>query len=189
MSDAFAAPGGPVLGLDELHLRHRDYVLQSMAGRKRPVLIRLLLALLLLAVAAPALALAATPEQWEAVSNTAMAITGNVRLSPDRITFQNGQPLPLVSAGTLPQFGGPTGPVSATLYSVTKPDDPVVLHGNRLCGDKGRHPATFIAVWKPALVGSDIDPRAMAIFSGNARPTVADGPDFCGTYFYEAGRL
>jgi hypothetical protein len=28
----------------------------------------------------------------------------------------------------------------------------------------------------------------MAAFSGSARPTVAGGPDFCGTYTYEAGR-
>ena len=45
-----------------------------------------------------------------------------------------------------------------------------------------------IAVWKPDLVGSDIDPRSMAAFSGSAPPTVAGGPGFCGTYNYEAGR-
>ena len=137
----------------------------------------------LLAIAAfPALA--AAPEPWEAVSTTALAITGNVRVSPDRITFQNGKSLPLAAAGIVPQFREAMGTTSAALYRVIAPADPVLLRGNRLCGK----PVTFIAVWKPARVGSDIDPREMAAFSGSARPTVAGGPDFCGTYTYEAGR-
>ena len=143
--------------------------------------IRFVLALLFLAIVAPALA--AAPEQWEAVSKTAMAITGNVRFSPDRITFGNGKSLPLAPAGDISGFGTPTGTASATLYRVIAPSNPVLLHGNRLCGQ----PVTFIAVWKPARVGSDIDPREMAAFSGSARPTVAGGSDFCGTYYYELG--
>lgn len=144
----------------------------------------LLLSLLLFAFAAPSPALAAAPEQWEAVSTTALSITGNVRFSSDRIAFQNGKSVPLAPAGTVPAFGTPTGTANATLYRVTKPDNPALLRGNRLCGG----PITFIAVWKPAPVASDIDPREMAVFSGSARPTLAGGPDFCGTYYYEAGR-
>jgi hypothetical protein len=150
--------------------------------------IRFLLLLLSLVLAARSPALAAAPEQWEAVSTTAMAITGNVRFSPDRITFQNGKFLPLEPAGIVPQFGEAMGTVSATLYRVKKPDGPVLLQGTRLCGGRGPQPVTFIAVWKPAPVASDIDPRTMAAFSGSVRPTVAGGPNFCGTYGYEAGR-
>jgi len=126
-------------------------------------------------------------EHWEAVSTTAMAITGDVTFSPDRITFGNGKSLPLATSGTMPQFGAAMGTVSATLYKVTAPDDPVLLHGSRLCGGRAPQPVTFIAIWKPALVGSDVDPRSMAAFSGSVRPTVAGGPGFCGTYTYEAG--
>ena len=72
----------------------------------------------------PVSALAAPPEQWEAVSTTALSITGNVRFSTDRITFQNGKLLPLEPAGIVPQFGEAMGTMSATLYRVTKPDDP-----------------------------------------------------------------
>jgi hypothetical protein len=125
-------------------------------------------------------------EKWEAVSTTALAITGNVTFSPDRITFGNGKSLPLALAGTAPNFDW-SGTKTATLYRVTAPDDPVLLQGTRLCGGHAPQPVTFIAVWKPALVGSDIDPRGMAAFSGSARPTVAGGPGFCGTYNYEAG--
>jgi hypothetical protein len=148
----------------------------------------LLLLSLVLVLSARSPALAASPEQWEAVSTTALSITGNIRFSPDRITFQNGKFLPLEPAGVVPQFGEAMGTVSATPYRVTKPDDPVLLHGNRLCGGKGPQLVTFIAVWKPAPVASDIDPRSMAAFSGSTRPTVAGGPNFCGTYNYEAGR-
>jgi hypothetical protein len=130
---------------------------------------------------------AAAGEKWEAVSTTALAITGNVTFSPDRITFANDESFPLAPAGTAPEFVAAMGIVSATLYRVTTPDDPILLHGNRLCGGKGPQLVTFIAIWKPALVGSDIDPRRMAAFSGSARPTVAGGgPGFWGTYNYEA---
>jgi len=88
----------------------------------------------------------------------------------------------------VPGFGPPTETVNAALYRVTAPGDPVLLHGNRLCGGRGPQPVTFIAVWKPARVESDVDPHSMAAFSGSARPTAAGGPCFCGTYNYEAGR-
>jgi hypothetical protein len=126
-------------------------------------------------------------EKWEAVSTTAMGVTGDITFSPDRITFGNGKSLPLAPSGTLPAFGAPTENVSATLYRVTAPADPVLLHGNRLCGGPAAQGVTFIVVWKPARVASDVDPRSMAAFSGDVRPTAAGGPGFCGTYNYEAG--
>jgi hypothetical protein len=80
-------------------------------------------------------------EHWEAVSTTAISITGDVTFAPGRITFGNGKSLPLAAAGSVPGFGAPTGAVDATLYRVTAPDDPVLLHGNRLCGGRGPHPS------------------------------------------------
>jgi hypothetical protein len=67
-----------------------------------------------------------------------MAITGDVTLPPDRITFANHKSFPLAPAGTVPEFAAPTERVSATLYRVTAPDDPVLLHGNRLCEGRAR---------------------------------------------------
>jgi hypothetical protein len=142
-------------------------------------------ALTLLALLAHGRAVAAPAgEHWEAVSTTAMSITGNVTFSPGRITFGNGKSLPLAPAGTIAKFGTGVESVTATLFRVTAPTNPVLIHGNRLCGG----PVTFIAVWKPTRIMSDVDPRGMAPFSGSARPTGAGGPDFCGTYNYEAGR-
>ena len=43
----------------------------------------------------------AAPEQWEAVNKMAMAITGNVRFSPNRITCQNGKFLAVTPARSL----------------------------------------------------------------------------------------
>jgi hypothetical protein len=68
----------------------------------------------------------------------AMAITGDVTLPPDRITFANHKSFPLAPAGTVPEFAAPMERVSATLYRVTAPDDPVLLHGNRLCEGRAR---------------------------------------------------
>jgi hypothetical protein len=113
---------------------------------------------------------------------------GDVTFAPDRIAFANGKGLPLAPAGTVPDFEVYGKKLNATLYRVTAPDDPVLLQGTRLCGGHGPQPVTFIAVWTPAPIGSDVDPRGMAAFSGSARPTVAGGVNFCGTYHYEAGR-
>jgi hypothetical protein len=59
------------------------------------------LLLLLALVRVPRSPALAAPERWEAVSKTAMAITGNVRFSPNRITFQKGKFLALAPAGTI----------------------------------------------------------------------------------------
>jgi hypothetical protein len=63
-----------------------------------------------------------------------------------------------------------------------KPDDPVLLRGNRLCGQ----PVTFIAVWKHQPFGGDIDPRDLVVYSGG-NPVAGYG-NVCATYSYEAGR-
>jgi hypothetical protein len=128
---------------------------------------------------------AASPEQWQAASNTATAITGNVTFSADQIKFQNGKSLPLTPAGTIRGFLTNGQKVNATLFRVTRPDDPVLLGGNRLCGGKTPEPVTFIALWKHAPFGGDIDPRDIAVFSGSAAPT--DDKGVCATYSYEAG--
>jgi hypothetical protein len=96
---------------------------------------------------------------------------------------------PLISRGT--EGSNPSsGESSANLtrgHFISAPADPVPPREPLVRGE-GPQPVTFIAVWKPDLVGSDIDPRGMAAFSGSAPPIVAGGPGFCGTYNYEAGR-
>ena len=75
---------------------------------------------------------------------TAISITGDVTFAPDRITFGNGKSLPLAPAGSVPGFKGDDGKqVNATLFSVTAPDDPVLLSDNGCAVAKrpGRQPS------------------------------------------------
>ena len=62
---------------------------------------------------------AAPAEQWEATSTTAISITGNVTFAPDRITFQNGEALPLMLVGHVAAFDAQGQRVPADLYKVT----------------------------------------------------------------------
>ncbi|HEX5325695.1 MAG TPA: lysozyme inhibitor LprI family protein, partial [Acetobacteraceae bacterium] len=119
------------------------------------------------------------PEHWAAVSNTALSITGDVTFSSDQITFQNGRSLSLSPVGGILMADGTNRRIEASLFRVTRPQDPVLLAGNTLCGS----PITFIAVWHPAPVGSDIDPRALAVFSGQTPPT--DGHPGCASFYYD----
>ena len=153
----------------------------------RPLLPTLVATTMLAASSARA---ASVNEQWKAVSTTAISITGDITISANRITFGNGTSVPLAAAGRVPDFKIDVGkPVSATLFRVTAPDDPVLLSGHRLCGGKPPHPVTFIAVWRPAHPRGGVDLRTIAAFSGGERPTRAAGPDFCGTYIYEPGQI
>ena len=54
-------------------------------------------------------------------------------------TFANGKSLSLAPAGTASNFAW-SGKKTATLYRMTVPADPVLVHGNRLGGAKGPYP-------------------------------------------------
>ena len=115
------------------------------------------------------------PEDWQAYSRTAQAITGSVRFSPRQITFGNGASLPLQQIEPLPAFKTGIGPGELTLYRVTKPANPVLLQGQGLCGK----PVTQIVVTRlkpqPPFI-----PALLAI-------NVFAGKEDCGLYTYEAG--
>jgi|SRR6478735_668191 hypothetical protein len=124
-------------------------------------------------------------EVWEPASTTAMAITGRITLAPDRITFGNRASLPLEPAGEVPNFMADGQRVTATLYRVTEPANPVLLRGSRLCGN-GR-PIRTIVVWQPPPIGSAAasQGRSLAAFSGQAMPKGTEDAGNCGTFFYE----
>lgn len=129
--------------------------------------------------------LAQEAEQWEPASTTAMAITGRITLAPDRITFGNRASLPLEPAGEIPSFMADGHRVTATLYKVTEPANPVLMRGSRLCSS-GR-PVRAIAVWTPPPIGNTApgQARSLAAFTGQAMPKGADDPGSCGTFHYE----
>jgi hypothetical protein len=130
----------------------------------------------LLALAVGSLALAATPagaERYEATSKTAMAITGDISMDDFAITFANGKSLKfdeLVSDSFV--VGGET--VGASVYSVKSPADPVLLHGNRLCGE-GK--VTYLATY-----GAGDGMTAVAVFTTQDAPS--SDAEMCASYTY-----
>ena len=69
---------------------------------------------------------AGTGVHLTATSTTAMSITGNIVLAPDRIVFQNGASLHLVLVRQVPDFADDLGKVAATLYRLDPPGNPVL---------------------------------------------------------------
>ena len=109
--------------------------------------------------------------KWTATSTTAYAITGDIRVSADSITFANGKRIRI-------------RPVSAdkpqVFTLVPRSANPTLLNGNKLCGDT---PPTFIALMR------DGGALYMKVFDG---PDVPQGradpfpePGTCATYNFE----
>jgi hypothetical protein len=78
----------------------------------------------------------AASQSWAPLSTTATAITGQIELADQRLTFANGAYLPLALLEHDAQSG-------LSLYQVTSPDNPVLLNGNLLCGQK---PVDYLTV-------------------------------------------
>ncbi len=139
-------------------------------------------ALWLALASGPATAEPAVSETWTPISRTAQAVTGKVTLAPGQITFQNGKSLPLAHGSQMlfrPQKKAKK--VMADLYRITSPANPVLENGSALCGTKT---AAYLVVWKSEKVGTEADPRTMAVFSG---PKFDPGsPDECARYAYDA---
>ncbi|MBN8809410.1 MAG: hypothetical protein J0I47_14405 [Sphingomonas sp.] len=129
---------------------------------------------ILLLIPAAAFA-AAGVERWSATSTTAMAITGDITLSPTRLVA-NGKVFPLVVAADVTDFASTTGPQAARILRVTKPVNPVLRNGNRLCGS----PVRWIAVYRTDR-GRNLN---LSAFSGVRRPTGETGTGTCGTFLY-----
>lgn len=115
-------------------------------------------------------------ERWSATSSTAMAITGDISLSPTRLVMAGGRVLPLTVDSDTKRFTTPTGNQAARLLRVTRPANPTLRNGNRLCGA----PVRWIAVYR-SNQGRDLN---LAAFSGTARPTGEAGTGLCGTFLY-----
>ena len=127
---------------------------------------RLALALSL-CIATPALA-----DTYAAISNTAMAITGDIEFDEFGITFENGKQIVFAELiGDSFVVGGET--VNASVYSVAEPSDPVLNNGNRLCGA----PVTYVASW------GDDSSTTVAVFSTENAPE--SDAEMCASYSYE----
>jgi hypothetical protein len=120
---------------------------------------------------------AADPATWIAVSNTAMAITGDIVLDDYGIRFANGTNLELEPFDTevVANWTGFSGPTPGNIYEVHSPSDPKLLNGNTLCGEKVTYIVTTL---------SHDGELTLNIYSSKQPPKSMDG--VCASYSYEA---
>jgi hypothetical protein len=128
-----------------------------------------LAAVLFLSVSNPALAKKAA--RWTATSTTSIAITGNIAVSADSIKFGNGKSIHIE----------PVGPDRPEVFRVDPPANPLLLNGNRLCGDE---PPTFVSLFR------DGGSLTLYVFEGAEAPSSPFGlvgvqPGMCASYHYE----
>jgi hypothetical protein len=114
---------------------------------------RMLLAVVLLVSASAASF--AQDDVWKASSNTATAVTGDIKLGTDRIVFANGESIKLVPVE------GRRG-----VFKVDPPANPVLVNGNRLCGEED---VTYVVL----ALGSNDDSLFMKVFEGPDVPQEA----------------
>lgn len=138
----------------------------------KPLLLTTFLALSLVTAASAA-------EKFPAYSNTAMSITGDVTLGADRITFGNGKSVAVkkVASGKEGKWDPvASGKAKADIYELTKPQDPKLLRGNRLCGSG---PVRYVAFFR-----TDDKLTEMVVFQPKADPFGNDPDRVCATYTY-----
>ena len=69
------------------------------------------------------------PTHWQAMSTTAMSITGDITLTNDRLTFSNQDFLTIEPVDRNAEDG-------QTLFRVTTKTNPELLNGNLICGNQ-----------------------------------------------------
>ncbi|MFM5949971.1 MAG: hypothetical protein ACKOPM_12230 [Novosphingobium sp.] len=135
-----------------------------------------LTALALAAIASVAQAKPAGEERWRAASTTAMAITGDIRLSPTRL-IAAGQTIPVTVAADLPAYRSITGVFPARVLKVTSPRRVKMLRGNEFGCNA---PVRWIVVYRQGARNS----LGMEVFEGPAMPRSSDDQGFCASYGY-----
>ncbi len=116
---------------------------------------------------------ASAAEKWEAVSTTAMSITGNIAVEEEKITFENGESLDL----------RPVGDDEPGVFVVTPEANPTLLNGNKLCGNEA---PTFLVFGRPKSDGDDAT-LYLKVFDTNDVPPASDEmdqPGICASYTY-----
>jgi hypothetical protein len=114
-------------------------------------------------------------------STTSLSITGNIRVSPTSITFQNGKSLAIQDAGTVTVKAITGDATQGQLYRVMSQSNPVLLQGNYLCG---REVPKWIVILKTKRIGGDVDPRSLMVYDTSQKPPAGSN---CAVYTYEAG--
>ncbi len=123
---------------------------------------------------------------WNAASNTAKAITGDISIGSNRVTidYSGFTAAPIRTLGAAEVAAAFDADVNAggngELYRVNVPADKRFLHHNTLCGtDETQWMATYVS-------GRDLQ---VAFFSGSNPPVLsvdalANSTSLCGTFTY-----
>jgi hypothetical protein len=123
---------------------------------------------------------------WRAASSNAASITGDLAISPSRVTI-NFASFPIVQVRRLKPAevssvfdADVNAGIEGTLYRLRVPADKKFLHHNTLCGDE-------FTTWMATYVAG----RSMqvAFFSGDQEPVfkfgaIQNSPALCGNYTY-----
>ena len=132
------------------------------------------------------------PAKWVAEGTTAMAITGDIKLAPDKITIMSHDyPLTLVRDVESGQFADvarlmAVRPTSARLYKIKIPKRTKLVNGNNMCG-------TVDSNWMLAVYSRDVYSKgrelSLAFFSGEDEPNldykvISTSTALCGTFGY-----
>lgn len=124
---------------------------------------------------------------WNAMSNTAMSITGDVSISPTDLTLAGADyalthvaSVPVSQRAAIGEVVAVSQPSAADLYRIKIPGARKLHNGNTLCGGKD-------AIW--LLVVSSGPTLALAFFSGAAQPpldgkALGNSAALCGTFTY-----
>jgi hypothetical protein len=118
-----------------------------------------------------AVAVPASADDYIAYSRSAEAITGDISMDDDGISFSNGKKL-VFGALVADSFLVDGKMENGSVFEVAEPSDPVLLNGNRLCGE-GR--VTYVATW-----GSQ--DTILAVFTTQDVPASSD--EMCASYTY-----
>ncbi|HEX5259263.1 MAG TPA: hypothetical protein VFW35_10860 [Sphingomicrobium sp.] len=113
-------------------------------------------------------------ETWFAYSRTAESVTGSIVLSSKALHMSHAD-FPLHFALKSDHFGTATGPATAKINQVMRPQNPILLNGNRLC----RTPVRWIVLWQ-----ADRELLGVAAFDSKTMPFSVTSPGYCGSYYY-----
>jgi hypothetical protein len=125
---------------------------------------------------AAAAQVASAPDAWSPSSTSSVSFTGPITLSPTGLTAQ-GVAFPLRLNARVAAFHSDDGPRPARIFAVTRPTNPPLLNGNRLCG-------AGPAKW---LVAVDRAPGQLELIAaiGPAPPRREESPGVCGIFYYD----
>ncbi len=123
-------------------------------------------------------------QHWQVFSLSAEGITGDVDLSPTSIVFENGNAFELSYVGrALGVVYGQPKDMPAKIYRIVNPQNPILLHGNRLCSEIPYYVAWVEYSMKPLM--EEWNMLLLDIIKGSEPPRANMDPNrICGGFSF-----